>query len=175
MASLYPDRAGNVWSIFDGQNSGTTSEIYLRMLPSSARETKIKEWTQALRISEDDKRPSIYPNIVAEDASRVTAVWMDYRHKSAEVYAKHFGNGGWSPDLLISKEAGATARKASEKMTPNQILWASPEGVQSTYPHIARAGDGSVWAVWQESNRDDRESHIVVRRLSWKGGVKPQQ
>ena len=86
--ALYSDRAGNVWSIFDGQNSGTTSEIYLRMLPSSARDTKIKEWTQALRISEDDKRPSIYPNIVAEDASRVAAVWMDYRHKSPEVYAK---------------------------------------------------------------------------------------
>jgi hypothetical protein len=156
---LYPDRAGNVWSIFDGQNSGTTNEIYLRMLPSSARDTKIQEWTQTLRISEDDKRPSIYPSIVAEDATRVAAVWMDYRHKSTSL-CKDVGNGEQvrSADL----ESWIQRSRGEVSMTPNQILWTAPRYNRAT--RIARAGDGSVWAVWGRAATSPQS--MVVRRLS---------
>jgi hypothetical protein len=164
--AIYPDRAGNIWAVFDGQNSGTTNEIYLRMLPVGATGTDIAQWTQALRVSEDDKRPSIYPNMVAEDASLVTTVWMDYRRERAEIYSKIFHRGRWSPDLLISRRSDEQIRRAGERMTPNQILWAEPRGAQSTYPHIARAGDGAVWAVWQESP-DARHSRIIARRLTY--------
>jgi len=121
-----------------------------------------------LRISEDDKRPSIYPDLLAADPSRLAVIWMDYRHKNAEVYSKIFSGGRWSPDLLVSAPADENARRAAETMTPNQILWARPEGLQSEYPHLAQVADGSIWAVWQES-MDGKPHRVMARPLHWPG------
>jgi hypothetical protein len=168
--ALYADTQDNLWAVFDGQNSGTTNEIYCRMLPAASKATDITNWTDVLRVSEDDKRPSIYPSIVAETAGRVVVVWMDYRNRSAEVYAKVFTNGRWSPDLLISEGASEAARRSASALTPNQILWSSPQGRQSEYPHIARGANNVIWAIWQESDGGQR-SHVVARRLTWKDSV----
>jgi hypothetical protein len=150
-ASLFADHGENLWSAFDGQGSGTTNEIYVRMLPSAAQNTSIENWTRAIRISEDDKRPSIYPDLWAADPSRVVVTWMDYRNGSAEVYAKVFDRKRWSPDLLLSAGADAAARKAAETLSPNQILTSDPRGLHSGYPRIAAAADGTLWAVWEDS------------------------
>jgi transglutaminase-like putative cysteine protease len=166
--SFYLDRQSNLWAVFDGQNSGTTNEIYCRMLTNGSPGVAITDWTKALRISEDDKRPSIYPNMVAESDKRLAVVWMDYRHKSVEVYAKVFNNGHWSPDLLISHGADQAARKEAERLTPNQLQSLPPQGRQSTYPNIALAGDGTVWAVWQEAD-GNVPGRVVARRLTWEG------
>lgn len=150
-ASLFADHGDNLWSAFDGQGSGTTNEIYVRMLPSAAQNTAIENWTKAIRISEDDKRPSIYPDFWAADPSRVAVTWMDYRNGSAEVYAKMFDRGRWSPDLLLSAGADAAARKAAETLSPNQILTSDPRGLHSGYPRIAATAGGTLWAVWEDS------------------------
>jgi hypothetical protein len=165
--SFYVDSQKNLWAVFDGQNSGTTNEIYCRMLRNGSSGMAITDWTKALRISEDDKRPSIYPNMVAENDKRLAVVWMDYRRKSAEVYAKVFNNGHWSPDLLISQGADQAARKEAEMLTPNQLQSLPPQGRQSSYPNIARAGDGTVWAVWEEADGNVR-GPVIARRLTWK-------
>jgi hypothetical protein len=166
--SFYLDNKNNLWAVFDGQNSGTTNEIYCRMLPNGSAGVAITDWTKALRISEDDKRPSVYPNMVAESDKRLAVVWMDYRHKSAEVYAKVFDNGYWSPDLLISQGADQATRKEAEQLTPNQLQSLPPQGLQSSYPNIAKAGDGTVWAVWEEAH-GNVPGQVIARRLTWKG------
>ncbi len=168
--SFYLDPKNNLWAVFDGQNSGTTNEIYCRMLPSGSAGAAITEWTKALRISEDDKRPSIYPNMVAESDRRLAVVWMDYRQKSTEVYAKVFNDGHWSPDLLISHGADQATRKEAESLTPNQLQWLPPQGRQSSYPNIAKAGDGTVWVVWQESD-GNLKGQVLARRLTWKSVI----
>ena len=165
--SFYLDQKNNLWTVFDGQNSGTTNEIYCRMLPSGSTGAAITEWTKALRISEDDKRPSIYPQMVAESEKRLAVVWMDYRQKSTEVYAKVFNNGHWSPDLLISPGADLATRKEAQSLTPNQLQSLPPQGRQSSYPNIAKAGDGTVWVVWQESDGNSK-GQVLARRLTWK-------
>jgi hypothetical protein len=168
--SFYLDQKNNLWTVFDGQNSGTTNEIYCRMLPSGSPGAAITEWTRALRISEDDKRPSIYPHMVAESEKRLAVVWMDYRQKSAEVYAKVFNDGHWSPDLLISPGADLATRKEAESLTPNQLQSLPPQGRQSSYPNIAKAGDGTVWVVWQESD-GNLKGQVLARRLTWKSVI----
>ena len=126
--SFYVDQKNNLWTVFDGQNSGTTNEIYCRMLPSGSTGAAITEWTKALRISEDDKRPSIYPHMVAESEKRLAVVWMDYRQKSTEVYAKVFNNGHWSPDLLISPGADPATLQRSAKPNSESTSVASTSG-----------------------------------------------
>lgn len=145
------DGRGNVWAAFDGQGSGTTNEIYARMLSAAAADTAITGWTRAIRISEDDKRPSIYPDLAATDPSRVSVTWMDYRHGDAEIYAKVFEQGRWSPDLLLSPAADAAAARAAASLTPNELLTRPARGRHAGYPRIASAGDGTTWVVWEES------------------------
>lgn len=168
-AELRPDKDGNVWAVFDGQNSGTTNEIYLRMLPSRAVSTETRNWKPAIRISEDDKKPSVYPDVVAASRSRLAVVWMDYRNKNAEIYAKMFDHGRWSPDVLISAPADAQARRESPAMTPNEIAWSPARGLQSEYPHAIASRDGTIWCVWQESV-DGNSVRVLARKLTRSGG-----
>lgn len=159
---FFEDTKGNIWVAFDAQNSGTTNEIYCRMLPSPATNTDLKNWTDILRVSEDDKKPSIYPTIAGIDEYHLIIAWMDYRNKNAEIYAKIFRENQWSPDILISNGTSKEQAKLSKRMTPNQILLSKPKGLSSEYPRMILDNENSIWITWQD--KTNSHSQVMVSR-----------
>lgn len=163
--SFFEDSKGNTWAIFDGQVSGTTNEIYCRMLPASAADTSRENWINVIRISEDDKKPSIYPVIAGIDECHLVTAWMDYRNKNTEIYAKIYKDKQWSPDILISNGAPKEQAELSKKMTPNQILLSKPKGLTSEHPQMTINKQGTLWIAWQDKTSDS--SQIMICRYDF--------
>jgi hypothetical protein len=156
------DANGNVTAIWR-QWDGAHFNIYANHYPAGG------PWGTRVLLETDDTGNALSPQVAADAAGNLTAVWSQWNGTVYDVYANQSPAGGpWGAPVLLETDDGGNALHSQVAVDPNGnvtvVWWQEPDGLRSDIyaNHYPAGGPWGTAVLLETDNAGDAHSLDVA-------------